>query len=183
MGETVSRGYQTIFSGDNKMKTELLTNRLRLIPVMPQDSEIIFSLLRNDQIKRYLCDNEDVEIQFVLDMVSNSKALFEEKGIGLWLIRESATDSKMGFCGFFKNDLLELIYVIHPDFQNNGYATEACLRVIEYFDQLKLNDDVYAKIDLPNIESQVVANKIGMKEVGIKKNPVTGGDMRLFKLQ
>lgn len=165
------------------MKAELLTDRLRLIPIKPQVSELIFSLLRNDKIKKYLCDNKDVERQFIRDMVSNSEALFEEKGIGLWLIRDLVTYSIVGFCGFFKSDLLELIYVIHPDFQNNGYATEACLRVIEYFDQLKLNDAVFAKIDLPNIESHVVANKIGMREVGIEKNPLTGGDMKLYKLQ
>jgi RimJ/RimL family protein N-acetyltransferase len=73
--------------------------------------------------------------------------------------------------------------VVHPDFENNGHATEACLGVIEYFSQLKLNYDVFAKIDLPNIESHIVANKIVMKEVGIEKNPVTGGDMKLYKLQ
>lgn len=165
------------------MKKELLTNRLRLIPVEPQNSDLIFSLLLNDKIKKYLCDNRDIEIDVVKRMISSSEILFEEKGIGLWLIRELATDSIVGFCGFFKNQLLELIYVVHPDFQNSGYATEASLRVIEYFDQFKLGDDVFAKIDLPNIESHVVANKIGMREVGIEKNRLTGGDMKLYKLQ
>jgi RimJ/RimL family protein N-acetyltransferase len=160
-----------------------VTDRLRLVPVEPRDSVAVFSLLRNDKIKKYLCDNKDVEKEFVNRIISGSETLFEEKGIGLWLIRELATDSTMGFCGFFKNEQLELIYVVHPDFQNNGYATEACLQVIEYFSQLKLKDDVFAKIDLPNVGSHVVANKIGMREVGIRRNPETGGDMKLYKLQ
>ena len=57
------------------------------------------------------------------------------------------------------------------------------MRVIDYFNQLKLKDDIFAKIDLPNVESHLVANKIGMKEVGIEKNLDTGGDMKLYKLE
>ncbi len=71
----------------------------------------------------------------------------------------------------------------HPDFQSNGFATESSLRVIDYFNQLKLKDDIFAKIDFPNVESHVVAKKIGMKEVGVEKNLVTGGDMKLYKLE
>jgi ribosomal-protein-alanine N-acetyltransferase len=165
------------------MKKELLTNRLRLIPIEPHDSDIIFSLLRNDKIKKYLCDNRDIEKDVVKRMISSSEILFKEKGIGLWVNKNLVNHSIIGFCGFFKSDLLELIYVIHPDFQNNGFATEACSRVIEHFNQLKLNDDVFAKIDVPNIESHIVANKIGMREIGIEKNPITGGDMKLYRLQ
>lgn len=160
-----------------------MTDRLRLVPVELQDSDLIFILLRNDKIKKYLCDNKDIEKEAVENTVSNSETLFNEKGIGLWFIKDLVNHSIIGFCGFLNSDLLELIYVIHPDFQNNGFATEATLRVIEYFNQLKLKDDIFAKIDLPNVESHVVANKVGMREVGIEKNRVTGGDMKLYRLQ
>lgn len=164
------------------MKKKLLTDRLELIPVESGDGDEIFMLLRNDRIKKYLCDNKDIEKDVVATMISNSEALFKEKGIGLWLIRDSIDYSIMGFCGFLKNKQLELIYVIHPDFQNNGFASEATLRIIEHFKQLKIKEDVYAKIDLPNTESHLVANKIGMREIGIEKNSVTGGDMKLYRL-
>jgi ribosomal-protein-alanine N-acetyltransferase len=172
-----------LIAGRNTLKEELLTDRLRLVPIATQDSDAVFSLLRNPKIKKYLCDNKDIEKEFAEGIIDSSETLFTEKGIGLCLIRESATHSMVGFCGFFKNDLLELIYVVHPDFQSNGYATEACLRSIEYFNQLKLSDDVFAKIDLPNIESHVVAHKIGMRKIRMEKNPITGGDMKIYKLQ
>ena len=57
------------------------------------------------------------------------------------------------------------------------------MKVIDYFNQLKLKDDIFAKIDLPNVESHLVASKIGMKEIGIEKNVVTGGDMKLYELE
>ncbi len=165
------------------MKKELLTDKLRLVPVETQDCDLILVMLCNDKIKKYLCDNKDIEKEVVESIISKSESLFEEKGIGLWLIKDPVNHSIRGFCGFLNNDVLELIYVIHPDFQNNGFATESSLRVIDYFNQLKLKDDIFAKIDLPNVESHLVANKIGMKEVGIEKNLVTGEDMKLYKLE
>ena len=165
------------------MKKELLTSRLRLVPVETQDCDLILAMLRDDKIKKYLCDNQDLEKDVVEGIISNSESLFEEKGIGLWLIKDQSNHSTKGFCGFFKEDLLELIYVIHPDFQNQGFATESSLKVIDYFNQLKLKDDIFAKIDLPNVESHLVASKIGMKEIGIEKNVVTGGDMKVYKLE
>ena len=102
------------------MKKELLTARLRLVPVTTQDCDLILAMLRNDQIKKYLCDNKDLEKDIVKSIISQSESLFEEKGIGLWLIKDPASHSNKGLCGFFKSDLLELIYVIHPDFQKLG---------------------------------------------------------------
>ena len=165
------------------MKKELLTSRLRLVPVETQDCDLIQAMLRNDKIQKYLCDNKDIEKDVVESIISKSDSLFEEKGIGLWLIKDPANHSTRGVCGFLKSDLLELIYVIHPDFQNKGFATESSLKVIDYFNQLKLKDDIFAKIDLPNVESHLVASKIGMKEIGIEKNVVTGGDMKVYKLE
>ncbi len=167
----------------SRMKKELLTARLRLVPVTTQDCDLILAMLRNDQIKKYLCDNKDLEKDVVKSIISQSESLFEEKGIGLWLIKDPASHSTKGICGFFKSDLLELIYVIHPNFQNQGFATESSLEVIAHFNQLKLKDDIFAKIDLPNLESHLVASKIGMKEIGIEKNEVTGGDMKVYKLE
>lgn len=164
------------------MKRKLLTDRLRLVPVQTQDFNLIYSMLRNKKIKKYLCDNKDIEKDVVESMIRKSDSLFEEKGIGLWLIKDRVNHSVKGFCGFLNTQALELIYVIHPDSQNKGFATESTLRIIDYFNQLKLQEVIFAKIDIPNVESHLVAKKIGMKEIGIEKNEVTGGDMKLYKL-
>jgi RimJ/RimL family protein N-acetyltransferase len=164
------------------MKKALLTHRLSLIPLEAKDCDKLLSILHNSTIKKFLCDNKDVEREFVENMILKSESLFEEKGIGLWFIKHLTNESILGFCGLIDNEVLELIYVIQPDFQNNGFATESVLKVIDYFRQLRLQDDVFAKIDLPNTESHVVANKIGMMEIGIEKNKVTGGVMKVYKL-
>jgi len=164
------------------MKTELLTSKLRLVPVSALDLEIIYSFLRNENIKKYLCDNKDIEKEFVEDFITKSEILFREKGIGLWLIKPLNSSSPIGFCGFFKDDILELLFVVHPDFQNFGYATERISKVIEYFHQLNLHDDIYAKIDLPNLASHAVVSNIGMQEVGEEKNKITDGKIKVYKL-
>ena len=165
------------------MKKKLLTDRLQLIPVGNRDGDTILTMLRNDKIKKYLCDNRDIEKDAVESIIDGSESLFEEKGIGLWLIKDLAGRSVIGLCGFLKSDVLEILFVTHPDFQNNGFATESALKVIAYFNQLKLKDEIFAKIDLPNAESHAVAGKIGLKEIGMEKNKVIGGDMTLYKLE
>lgn len=166
----------------NKMKKELITKRLRLIPVKNQDLDFLFSFLRNDNIKKYLCDNRNVEKAFVKSIISNSDILFDKKGIGLWLINSLDKLSPIGFCGFFEDQLLELIFAIHPDNQKHGYATESASKVIEYFNQLDLIDEIYAKIDKPNIASHVVIAKMGMSEINEEKNQITGGDIKVYKM-
>ncbi len=165
------------------MKKELFTKRLKLVSVSAQDCDIIHSMLLNSHVKKYLCDNREIEKEIIEDMVRKSDSLFEEKRIGLWLIEDRGTQAITGFCGFIDGEVLELIYVIHPDFQDNGFATECSFGIIDYFKTLNLNDRIFAKIDLENTKSHLVAKKIGMIEVGIEKNQVTGGDMKLYELE
>lgn len=164
------------------MRKELLTDRLKLTPVDPKDFKIIFLLLRNKNVKKYLCDNRDIEKEFVKNLIKKNESLFRQKNIGLWLIKPLNSSSPIGFCGFIQDELLELIYVVHPDFQNNGFATESISKAIEYFLQLKIRDEVFAKIDKPNIASLIIASKIGMMEVGNEENPVTGGIIKIYKI-
>ncbi len=163
------------------MKKVLLTDRLKLVPVETKNCDLLFSMLRNNKIKKYLCDNKNIEKETVAEIIGSSETLFEEKNVGLWLIHYLKERSVIGYCGFISDNALELIYVIHPDFQNKGFATEASLKVIHHLTQNHA-EDLYAKIDLPNLGSHTVAKKLGMKEIGIEKNEVTGGDMKVYKL-
>lgn len=106
----------------------LFTGRLKLVPVETKNCDLVLSMLRNDKIKKYLCDNNDVDKETVEQIIKGSELLFEEKDVGLWLIHDLEEGAVIGYCGFFNDHVLELIYVIHPDFQNKGFATEAFLK-------------------------------------------------------
>ncbi len=63
----------------------------------------------------------------------------------------------------------EAWYKLHPNFWNNGYATEALNRIIHFgFDQLKLHR-IEAGCAVENLGSIKVLEKAGMKKEGRKR--------------
>jgi RimJ/RimL family protein N-acetyltransferase len=61
----------------------------------------------------------------------------------------------------------EIGYVINPDFQGNGYVTEACGALLDLaFDALKLHR-VVARIDQRNAASASVARRLGMRQEAV----------------
>jgi ribosomal-protein-alanine N-acetyltransferase len=85
------------------------------------------------------------------------------------IIRASGTLA--GFCGFFhqvvdETDEIEVAYRLHPDYWNQGIATEAAGAVRDHaFRDLKL-PRVISLIHPDNIASRRVVEKIGMKRKG-----------------
>lgn len=164
------------------MRKELFSERLKLKAVELSDLDFMFSLLRNSAVKKYLLDDTDIEKKTVEGFIIESNSLFVNKNIGLWIAQLKSNSKYIGLCGFLNNEVLELIYIIHPDFENNGYATESCAILIEYFLKLKPDNALYAKIDIPNTSSHFVAKKIGMVEIKEEINENTGGVMKVYKL-
>jgi ribosomal-protein-alanine N-acetyltransferase len=153
-----------------------------MLPVEETHASILFELLRNDAIKRYLLDNREIEEDFVLDVIRKSQRLFEEQGIGLWLIHPSNTKTPIGVCGFVRSDTMELLYVIHPTHQGNGYATEAASKALSYYLELGFTEAIHARIDEPNVESHAVAKRLNMTLVGTQRNATTGGTMLVYRI-
>ena len=57
----------------------------------------------------------------------------------------------------------EIGYVLHPDHQGHGYATEACRALLDYaFDGMDLHR-VIARIDERNEASRAVLERLGMR--------------------
>ena len=163
------------------LQPNLHSGRIEYIPISDQDCDELLALLHHPIFNKYLCDNRDLERAFVEAMIRDRNALFAGKGIGLWLLKHRYEQSVPGFCGFYKNEVLEIVYVSHPDFQGKGLATECALRVIGYLQQGNQPEPFFAKIDLPNIASHKIARKIGMQEVCMEINSVTGGKMLVYQ--
>jgi [ribosomal protein S5]-alanine N-acetyltransferase len=111
---------------------------------------------------------------------------FEEEKFGLWCIQLKGESEVIGFVGlwyFFEEKQPQLIYALLPEALKQGYATEAATRIIEYsFDELGYAS-LLASCDpcgiceaaRPNIESQKVAQRLGMRKVEEKTvdgNPI-----------
>ena len=145
-------------------ETRISTKRLLLRPYEEADREPVIRILRNKEISRtfMMPDFEDD---------AAAEALFRKL-----LIQSHKRDHfELAIClenkpiGFFndvkiKEGTIELGYVIHPDYQNQGYATEALTAAIwELFRQGY--STVRAGYFSENIASARVMEKSGMHPI------------------
>jgi [ribosomal protein S5]-alanine N-acetyltransferase len=165
----------------------LETERLILKPIFKSDRDTLHSILINCYVRKYLCDDKILSLQQVEEMAIESQKLFTEKKFGLWFI-ETKSDcvqrtvvgnrAIIGIVGlwyFFEEIQPQLVYALLPQTTLKGYATEAANKILEYgFNELGF-EYLLASCDRPNIESQKLAERIGMKKIEeriVNDNPI-----------
>ena len=161
----------------------LETERLILQPIVENDLNTLHAIFTDSYVRRYLCDDQIWSLDPVEEMLEQNTKLFAEKKFGLWFIETKSDRAIMGFVGlwyFFEEEQPQLIYALLPKALKKGYATEAATKIIEYgFDELGF-EYVFASCDRPNIESQKLAARLGMKQV--ESRTVDGNPILLFRL-
>lgn len=162
------------------MNLILETSRLKLKPILATELNILHSILVNPYVRRYLGDDQIFSVQQTSEMLQESLRLFQSEKLGLWLIETKKKLEIIGFVGlwyFFAENQPQLAYALLPKATKQGYATEAATRILDYcFNELGY-DYVIASCDRPNIESQEVATRLGMKQT---EERVVNGNPTLF---
>ena len=106
------------------------------------------------------------------------------------IIEDSTTKEQLGMIDLFdfnpQHKRAGVGILIHPDFQQNGVASEALLLLINYsFSHLGLHQ-LFANITLDNVKSTSLFTKHNFKKVGVKKDWIFSGrefkDEVLFQL-
>lgn len=140
------------------------TDRLVIKRLEKEEEEDILALLTNESIK---------ETYMIPDLFSRQEAIsmFQK------LLSTSHSDSHL-MLGIYRNNRVigfindvdmdkskvELGYVIHPDFQGQGYATEALKEIISYLFQSGY-EEIAAGAFVDNIASITVMKKCGMQKL------------------
>lgn len=144
--------------------------RLLYRELCERDLDGFHALLRDEHIKRYLLDGQDMSRDFAAAAIVASQRLFETDGIGLWLVFEPARDQPIGFCGFRVFAELgpepQILYAFRESFTGKGYATEAAGALVEYARTHAHRDSVLAGVDEPNLASIRVLDKLGFRPSG-----------------
>lgn len=160
------------------------TQRLLLKPLLESDIKLLHSILIDPYVRKYLCDDQVWSWEQVEEMLRESKKLFESERFGLWLIETKKEGEIIGFVGlwyFFAEQKPQLVYALLPKWTKKGYATEAAKKIVEYcFEELNY-DYLLASCDKPNLPSQKLAQRIGMKQVMEKL--VNGSPLLFFRLE
>ena len=150
-----------------------------LRPFSGDDAASLHEVFLDDEVKRYLCDGNDVEREWVDSVIEDSRADFEGGRAGMWSIvrGDGEIAEVVGFVGvrdFFDPPRRQLIYALHPNAWGRGLATIAVNRVLMVlFDDLQWSR-VEAATDEPNVASVRVLERLGFERF-VPDDPVEGG--------
>lgn len=146
------------------MKNVIKTKRLEIKPYQDTDQGAMIELLTNEEIKKgymipdFETNEEAIKMFQKIQALSTEDNHFER---GIYLDQQL-----IGFVNDVDIDdsVIELGYVIHPKFHNQGYATEMLEAVIEELFQEEFTKIVTGAFE-QNIASIHVMQKCGMSKL------------------
>jgi RimJ/RimL family protein N-acetyltransferase len=146
----------------------LQTWRLKLRRLLPEDLQLLYSLYRDPEVRRYFPDGTRTleETKAELEFFLNGHPEFPE--LGLWATVERATGTLVGRCGLlpWKIDgehAVELAFLIAKSRWREGLATEAALGIVEHARNVLHLKRLICLITPGNSASVGVARKAGMQ--------------------
>lgn len=112
----------------------------------------------------------ETELEYQKAYIENMYGFYE---YGMWLVFSKETGELIGRAGLEHN---EMGYMIAPEFQNLGYATEVCRFIVDYARKNTDFEELYCRIDEKNVASVRLAKRLGFVrngQIGNERN--TGG--------
>lgn len=142
--------------------------RLEWQRLAPAYVDVFYRLVRDAHVKRYLLDGLDMPRAWCADEVEASDRLFEQRGVGLWLLSRIGAPDVIGFAGYRVFDELgpdpQLLYAFVKRVTGRGLATEAARALVEAGHAAGL-DPIVSAVDGPNAASMRVLEKVGFRRV------------------
>jgi ribosomal-protein-alanine N-acetyltransferase len=157
-----------IQAGSNMIFRELETERLFLRNISEDDRDFIFRQFSNDDINRYLFDEEPLSDLSGADEIIRFYTRPEPRRQHRWVLVRKADGAKLGTCGFHcwnpDEGTCEVGYDLYPPYWGMGYMSEA-LRVILSFaaDEMSVGR-IDAHISIDNANSIRLAEKLGFRD-------------------
>ncbi|HET7896279.1 MAG TPA: GNAT family N-acetyltransferase [Flavisolibacter sp.] len=155
------------------MFPELITERLLLQRIEPEDQSFIFEGLSHPDVIRYYGISFQTlqEVETQLQWYRN----MEITGTGLpWKIVNRQTGQKMGVLAvyFFRpeHQKAELGFWLLPKFWNRGYALEAVNEVVRYWQQKRQLHRLEAFVEVENTASANLLEKAGFHYEGTMRD-------------
>lgn len=150
------------------------TERLILRPMQMFDAFDMYAYARLPETTEFLTWSPHPDIEYTKNYLGFVIGKYKAGEFYDWAVTLKNADGKMiGTCGFSRidapNQTGEVGYVIAPDYQNNGYATEAVRSILAFgFDCLHLHR-IEARFISGNYASFAVMRKCGMSYEGLSR--------------
>lgn len=148
----------------------LESERMSFRAIKRSDLYDIYEYSSNPKTSQYLLWNPHKSISETKEFIEIVLSKYKSGDYNDWAIVYKKTGKMIGTCGFTRideeNSLVEIGYVLNPDFWGMGLATEAVEIILKFaFDIIKANR-VEAKFIFGNNASLAVMKKVGMKLEG-----------------
>jgi RimJ/RimL family protein N-acetyltransferase len=137
--------------------------RLRYRAVAPGSLDAFHQLVQDEHVRRYMMDGHAFPREWSEERIRQSQALFERRGVGIWLVYEQSTDELVGFCGFLHLPTWpepQLMYAMFGRFAGRGYATEMARASIARARTQPGFAEIVADVDEVNAASVRVLEKL-----------------------
>lgn len=177
----------------------LETDRLRLAPLTMEDLPLAQSLLGDIRVMRYVSGQAETPEQVAAHM-PNAVRKGAGGRLGIWSIALKETGEKIGDTVLlplpietddtewqmvvperYPDAFIEVGYLLKPAFWGQGYATEACMRLLQFGFEYTSLDAIYAVTDPENLNSQNVLRKCGLRDLG-RRRAYASDDVSWFEI-
>ncbi|MEM7428765.1 MAG: GNAT family N-acetyltransferase [Pseudomonadota bacterium] len=168
------------------MKLEMITERLRLTPLSPEDAEIWVTLRSDPEVMKYIGPARDKE--HLLEILPKRCLRGGGGAIGFWCVSVRETGERIGTAPLlplpvedddskwerleeetFPEEDIELGYTLKPAAWGKGYATEIALALQRFvFEETPLQK-VVGVTHPDNLVSQHILRKVGMRYTGLRR--------------
>ena len=105
------------------------TERLIIKPTNTEDAKFIFEIMNTPKYYKYIGDRNIKSLEDAENYIKNRMLLqYEKVGFGNFTIILKSDDSKIGFCGIYLRDGLDIPdigFAFFEEFEGKGYAFEA----------------------------------------------------------
>jgi ribosomal-protein-alanine N-acetyltransferase len=170
----------------SRVNLELETDRLILRPLVENDLDLALETLTDPEVMKFIADVCDEET------LPGEMKSFIRRGaggrIGIWCVHQRETGEKLGTSillplpieeddtdwSLLEEDRypdaeIEVGFMLKRSAWGNGYATEACCRLVQFaFEETELGE-IVAVTDPRNEASQKVLRKCGLRDEGLRR--------------
>ena len=148
----------------------LETERLSLRELTSEDAAFVLDLLNQPSFKKYIGDRGVRTVEQAREYIETRFLhSYRTHGFGLYLVERKSDSQAVGICGFVSRVTLpgpDIGFALLPQFENQGYASEAAAAMMQYGRRILNLTRVLAIATTDNISSRRLLEKIGLKFEG-----------------
>ena len=151
------------------------TERLRLEPLQPDHAARLLVLLQDPRIYRYIPQEPPASHALLMQRYQQLASRLSPAGDQAWLNWAVSLPATAEYIGqleatVFEDQTAYLAYLFGTAFWGQGYATEACTRIIQLlFDDYGVTQ-IKAEVDTRNTASLRLLERLGFTRIGYQAN-------------